>query len=320
MGRELIMTKSSAPNPRITQGISLPNKQDVFVGFATVPGFVSFTSSLGSPYLQALASVLSTHHKDTDMSDIHLLVKRRLAALHLGKEGARQGAEERSSLLSKLLFSRQANARGSITEIGDKTLTMASSTPLRTNAPSLPPAILPLSPINIEIQREPVSRTSRGITITKEPREERIISQGGDLPRTSIFSFPYSSQFPSSFTSPPLALRPVPEVFTRSESREQESTTHVIEIHSSDVEAGLNQLLERVTQVYGGKGKVKVRRRLWGGAEEKDPKKYSVKYLGPEKAAAVLEKALQSVKDLQGKSGLWKFTQRLEVSTVQPGF
>ena len=86
---------------------------------------------------------------------------------------------------------------------------------------------------------------------------------------------------------------------------------------------------------------MKVRRRLWGGgAEENDPKKYSVKYLGPEKAAAVLEKALQSVKvympckvytvnptnlsnfsaqDLQGKSGLWKFTQRLEVSTV-PAF
>ena len=51
-----------------------------------------------------------------------------------------------------------------------------------------------------------------------------------------------------------------------------------------------------MTEVYGGKGKVKVRRRLWGGAPEKDPKKYSVKYLGPEKAAAVLEKALQSVK------------------------
>jgi len=172
-----------------------------------------------------------------------------------------------------------------------------------------------------------LSRTTRGITITKEPRgEERIISQGGDLPRTSIFNFPYSSAFPSAFTSPPLALRPVPEVFTqRSESRDQQSrdqqssTTHVIEIHSSDVEAGLNQLLERVTQVYGGKGKVKVRRRLWGAAEEKDPKKYSVKYLGPEKAAAVLEKALQSVKDLQGKSGLWKFTQRLEVSTL-PAF
>ena len=193
------------------------------------------------------------------MSDIHLLVKRRLAALHLGeplalhlprsvkcpisgKEGARQGAEERSSLLSKLLFSRQANAKGSITEIGDKTLKMSSST--SKTAISLPPAIPPLSPINIEIQREPVSRTTRGITITKEPREERIISQGGDLPRTSLFSFPYSSAFPSAFTSPPLALRPVPEVFTRSESSPQ-STTHVIEIHSSDVETGLNQLLER---------------------------------------------------------------------------
>jgi len=283
MGLDVMMTKSSAPTMR-SMGISLPNKQDVFVGFATVPGFVSFTSSLGSPYLQALASVLSTHHKDTDMSDIHLLVKRRLAALHLGKEGARQGAEERSSLLSKLLFSRQANAKGSITEIRDKNQMMASSTPQkasstpqRTTVPTLPPAIPPLSPINIEIQREPLSRTTRGITITKEPRgEERIISQGGDLglPRTSIFSFPYSSAFPSAFTSPPLALRPVPEVFSqRSESREQESTTHVIEIHSSDVEAGLNQLLERVTQVYGGKGKVKVRRRLWGAADEKDPKK-----------------------------------------------
>ena len=28
------------------------SKQDVFVGFATVPGFVSLTSDQGSPYLQ----------------------------------------------------------------------------------------------------------------------------------------------------------------------------------------------------------------------------------------------------------------------------
>ena len=28
------------------------SKQDVFVGFATVPGFVSLTSTEGSPYLQ----------------------------------------------------------------------------------------------------------------------------------------------------------------------------------------------------------------------------------------------------------------------------
>ena len=61
--------------------------------------------------------------------------------------------------------------------------------------------------------------------------------------RASIFSFPYSSAFPSAFTTPPLAVRPVPEIFSRSES--QQNTLHVIEIHSSDVEAGLNQLLER---------------------------------------------------------------------------
>ena len=30
------------------------SKQDVFVGFATVPGFVSLTSTEGSPYLQEL--------------------------------------------------------------------------------------------------------------------------------------------------------------------------------------------------------------------------------------------------------------------------
>ena len=52
MGLDVMMTKSSAPLAPRSQGISLPNKQDVFVGFATVPGFVSFTSSLGSPYLQ----------------------------------------------------------------------------------------------------------------------------------------------------------------------------------------------------------------------------------------------------------------------------
>ena len=47
-------------------------------------------------------------------------------------------------------------------------------------------------------------------------------------------------------------------------------------------------------EVYGGKGKVKVRRRLWAG--ESDKKNYSVKYLGPEKAAGLLEKALHNVK------------------------
>ena len=82
---------SCAPPPC---GITLPSKQDVFVGFATVPGFVSFTSEDGSPYLQvggntctctflesifwqhkALAQELSERHATADLSDIHLLVK-----------------------------------------------------------------------------------------------------------------------------------------------------------------------------------------------------------------------------------------------------
>merc|ERR1739838_969311 len=99
-----MMTKSSAPPQK--SAISVPSKQDVFVGFATVPGFVSFTSMKASPYLQPLSTILSEHYTTKGLSDIHLLVKRRLAGMKLGADGARQGAEERSSLLSKLLFSR----------------------------------------------------------------------------------------------------------------------------------------------------------------------------------------------------------------------
>ena len=75
------MSKSSAM-PQAVSGISLPrlfpenelvqlsltitySKQDIFVGFATVPGFVSFTSALGSPYLQ----VSHVHH----LRDIFIL-------------------------------------------------------------------------------------------------------------------------------------------------------------------------------------------------------------------------------------------------------
>ena len=76
-----MMTKSG-PLPQ-QMGISLPSKQDVFVGFATVPGFVSFTSLAGSPYLQSLSSKLEEKHSSMDLSDIHLLVKRQLATTKL---------------------------------------------------------------------------------------------------------------------------------------------------------------------------------------------------------------------------------------------
>ena len=109
---QVMMTKSGPLPQQI--GISLPSKQDVFVGFATVPGFVSFTSLAGSPYLQALARNLHHHHTTLDLSDIHLLVKRELATTKLAG-GNRQGAEERSSLLYKLLFSKYSgDHRGSV--------------------------------------------------------------------------------------------------------------------------------------------------------------------------------------------------------------
>ena len=83
-----------------------------------MPGFVSFTSLAGSPYLQALATNLRQHHATMDLSDIHLLVKRQLATTKLAG-GNKQGAEERSSLLYKLQFSQyQGTHKGSVN--GDK--------------------------------------------------------------------------------------------------------------------------------------------------------------------------------------------------------
>ena len=62
-------------------------------------------------YFQALATELAEHHDTTDLSDIHLLVKRKLAGMKIGDAGVCQGAEERSSLLSKLLFARYRGRR-----------------------------------------------------------------------------------------------------------------------------------------------------------------------------------------------------------------
>jgi hypothetical protein len=86
---------------------------------------------------------------------------------------------------------------------------------------------------------------------------------------------------------------------------------HVVEVKSSDVEGGLNELLEKVKEVYGGEGKVKVKRK-----NKNKNQLYSFKYGGPEKAAQLLQSAIQNVKELQSKSELWKFTQRLEVTSV----
>ena len=62
-------------------------------------------------------------------------------------------------------------------------------------------------------------------------------------------------------------------------------------------------------EVYGGDGKVKVKRKNKNN-------QYSFKYGGPEKGAQLLENAIHNVKELQTKSELWKFTQRLEVTSM----
>jgi len=349
-----MMTKSSQPQQ---SGISLPSKQDVFVGFATVPGFVSFTSMAGSPYLQALSSTLLSHHPTTHLSDIHLLVKRRLAGMILGSDGARQGAEERSSLLSKLLFSNYTgNHSGSITTESASSLLnrFSNLTPFkqRTQNVSSSGAQSVSIPIKLtnslgsdlsNLASSPVSSsfaearslyfsslsspscTPSSIAETTNTRPSTLLfSSGvGKPPRSAMLSSPLSSSYSpqppapdkdqensctGSSVTPSITLQmtPTPPIFSTPPTKE----THVVEIHSTDVEEGLNDLLKKVSEVYGGEGKVKVKK------NKKKTTTYSFKYIGPEKAANLLEKALKSVKELRSKSDLWKFTQRLEVSIV----
>eukprot|EP00091_Calanus_sinicus_P003669 TRINITY_DN13826_c0_g1_i2.p1 TRINITY_DN13826_c0_g1~~TRINITY_DN13826_c0_g1_i2.p1 ORF type:complete len:270 (-),score=40.01 TRINITY_DN13826_c0_g1_i2:217-1026(-) len=140
------MMSKASPMPQAMSGISLPSKRDIFVGFATVPGFVSFTSAMGSPYLQALAEQLAEHHHDLDLADIHLLVKRQLSTCKLGLSGARQGAEERSSLLSKLKFSHyEGSHKGSIVG-GSQTSSLSIWNNQRPAKPLRPVKPTPLMP------------------------------------------------------------------------------------------------------------------------------------------------------------------------------
>jgi len=347
-----LMTKSSQPQQ---SGISLPSKQDVFVGFATVPGFVSFTNMSGSPYLQALSSTLQSKHPTTHLSDIHLLVKRRLAGMMLGSDGARQGAEERSSLLSKLLFSKYTgNHTGRITADSDSSVasmfsnlspfkprftnssvsgTEGISIPIKltdslqsdlsnleTNSPSISSAEA-RSRYFSSLSTPTCTPSNIAETANKRPASLLFSSGVGKPPRSAMLSSPLSSSYSlsqpasdkdqenlNSSLKPSITLQltPTPSIFNTQPSKE----THVVEIHSADVEEGLKALLKKVSEVYGGEGKVKIKK------NKKKKTTYSFRYIGPEKAANLLEKALKSVKELKSKSDLWKFTQRLEVSVV----
>jgi predicted peroxiredoxin len=342
-----MMTKSSPPPQQ--SGISLPSKQDVFVGFATVPGFVSFTSSKGSPYLQALSSLLTSHHASTDLSDIHLLVKRKLAGMKLGADGARQGAEERSSLLSKLLFSKYSGGHSGRIQADSETSLLSRFTSLTPFKPgnqnssesqsisipikltnSLQSDISNLSPLSSAEARSryfstlsspsPTSSSYVANTETTNTRPTSLIfSSGvGKPPRSAMLGSPMSSSYSPSESSSnqdspnnqkpsiTLEMTPTPPIFTTQAA----TKTHVVEIQSSDVEEGLKDLLKKVSEVYGGEGKVKTKK------NKKKETTYSFRYIGPEKGALLLEKALNSVKELKSKSDLWKFTQRFEISVI----
>ena len=98
---------------------------------------------------------------------------------------------------------------------------------------------------------------------------------------------------PSNLQKPPITLKitPTPSIFTSPSS--PKPTMHSVEIQSTDIENGLKSLLEKVIEIYGGEGKVKVKK------HKKKKDNYSVKFIGPEKAANLLEKSLKSVKELQ---------------------
>ena len=83
--------------------------------------------------------------------------------------------------------------------------------------------------------------------------------------------------------------------------------SHEVEISSDDVENGLKLLLEKVQEVYGGRGKVKKRKNA----------KFSVKFIGPESVAKMLNTVLKSIEDLQRKGNEWKFCQKIEESIYE---
>ena len=89
------------------------------------------------------------------------------------------------------------------------------------------------------------------------------------------------------------------------------STDHEVQISSQDIETGLKMLLDKVQQVYGGRGKVKRQKKFCSTQN-----KCSVKFVGPERAARVLDAALQSIEDLQKKETVWTFSQKIEVSVI----
>ena len=254
----------------------------------------------------------------------------------------RQGAEERSSLLYKLQFSRYkgANPGGvvqkkqspispasglsvpELREEGRPSVSLVSSSsatsqkaraaffsPLSPAAspPSTPPStastISPSLSAWLESRKHnPATPSVTATSIGRPPRSAMIdygSVRGQEKPQTQVMS-----QSPQLLSPPPTPTPSSPSV------------SHEVEVSSQDVEAGLQQLLAKVLEVYGGRGKVRTKKKLFHRRSSGNVR-YSVQFVGPEEAARLLDTALQSISQLQTRGPVWRFTQKIEVNIKQ---
>merc|ERR1711915_839559 len=230
----------------------------------------------------------------------------------------------RSSLLSKLFFSKYGGShKGKIVEPADSLLdristfspfasrnkdleTESISIPIKIDntsaaiAPSSASSLAELRSTNINLSS--LTSSPSGNLTNNKRRTNLTFTAFGKPPRSAFFSSPTfssssigslesNSLSPSSLQKPPITLKitPTPSIFATPSS--PKSTMHSVEIQSTDIENGLKSLLEKVIEIYGGEGKVKVKK------HKKKKDNYSVKFMGPEKAANLLEKSLKSVKE-----------------------
>ena len=89
---------------------------------------------------------------------------------------------------------------------------------------------------------------------------------------------------------------------------------HVVEIASENVESGLNRLLSKIIEVYGGEGRVQLKQN-----GQKGKRKCAFHYVGPKAATELLDQSLKSVQELQSKGNIWKYTQNIKVLSKRAG-
>jgi hypothetical protein len=227
--------------------------------------------------------------------------------MKIGDAGVCQGAEERSSLLSKLLFARYRGRRKANIMDGalESALSFFSLPSSRSSSP------MPVKRNILLTNQEKPRLMSAVFSSPCKPPTLDVSTVKISTPMTfPASSLSRSMSSPSQAFSPSKSLVLTPPVL-KMPIKKPTNIMHVVEVKSLDVEGGLNELLEKVKEVYGGEGKVKVKRK-----KKNKNQLYSFKYGGPEKAAQLLQSAIHNVKELQSKSELWKFTQRLEVTSV----